>query len=203
MVDGCTWFTFTPPEVTIASATGLGPVTDTVKPFSISSSARRWALVTELAFSPAGISSRSSITGTMLWGTRPASIFSKSRLGFSPRSRRMRASSFSRSSAGFRSMDRRYCSRSQCRRWALADSTRGPGHAEVGEQQLAEIPELHLILPVQGRQLHIFQGQALHPATGIVPADQRHQGAAGRHDPVAQRPGPCGIRRRWSRWRDS
>ena len=26
----------------------------------------------------------------------------------------------------------------------------------------------------------------LHPATGIVPADQRHQGAAGRHDPVAQ-----------------
>ena len=126
MVDGCTWFTFTPPEVTIASATGLGPVTDTVKPFSSSSRARRWALVTELAFSPAGISSRSSITGTMLWGTRPASIFSKSRLGFSPRSRRMRASSFSRSSAGFRSMDRRYCSRSQCRRWALADSTRGP-----------------------------------------------------------------------------
>ena len=49
-----------------------------------------------------------------------------SRFGFSPMSRRMRLSSFCWSSAGFRSMDRRYCSLSQRRRWALADSISGP-----------------------------------------------------------------------------
>ena len=110
----------------MASATGRGPVRDTVKCFSSCTRWRRCSFVRLLAFSPSGSARRRSSTGTMLRCTSPDRILAISRLGFSPTSRRMRASSFCSSSAGFRSMDRVYCSLSQRRRWALADSISGP-----------------------------------------------------------------------------
>ena len=91
----------------MASATGRGPVTGMVKRFSSCTSARRCSLVTALACCWGSIPRRFSITGTMLWGTRPEKMRSTLRLGASPRSRRMRLSSFCSFSAGFKSMLRR------------------------------------------------------------------------------------------------
>ncbi len=67
MLLGFTSPTLTPPEVTMASATGRGPVMDSLKCFSSCSSARRCSFFSELAFSSGESPSRRHITGTMLW----------------------------------------------------------------------------------------------------------------------------------------
>ena len=61
-----------------------------------------------------------------------------------------------------------------------------PRHAEMGEQQLAELPEHRLFLPVVHRQLHVPQAQPLHVRAVAPGAHQRHQRAAGRHHRVPQ-----------------
>ena len=104
MVFGVTSPTFTPPAVMIASLTGRGPVSSSVKCFSTCTSARRCSFVRLLAFSLPVSPARRSTTGAMLWGTSPAAMVPISRLGFSPMSRSTRASSFCSSSAGFRSI---------------------------------------------------------------------------------------------------
>ena len=61
------------------------------------------------------------------------------------------------------------------------------GHPEVGKQQLAEIPEHRLFLPVVYRHCHVPQAQALHSRTVLARAHQRHQRAPQRHNGVSQR----------------
>ena len=63
MVLGWTSRTATPPAVTMASSTGLGPRMATEKPLVSSRSRRRWVRVTELARVSGEISARSTITG--------------------------------------------------------------------------------------------------------------------------------------------
>ena len=89
----------------MASATGRGPVMDSLKCFSSCSSARRCSFFSELAFSSGESPSRRHITGTMLWGSSEDSTFSMFRLLCSRSSRSSRSSSFSSERAGFRSME--------------------------------------------------------------------------------------------------
>ena len=105
MVPGFTSPTFTPPEVTMASATGLGPETDRVKCFSSCKRARRCSFLKEFALSSGSICSRVQSTGTMLVGTSDKRTFSMLRLLCSRSSRKSRSSSFSSERAGFRSID--------------------------------------------------------------------------------------------------
>ena len=66
------------PEVTMASSTPRGPVTVTVKFFSVSSSRRRCSFVITFALVSAGMPVRRTITGIMLRGTSPPRTLSKS-----------------------------------------------------------------------------------------------------------------------------
>lgn len=82
-------------------------------------------------------------------------------------------------------MHSRYFSRSQCRKWALADgSTSGPD-TEVGEQPAPRNPGTAPYSSRSEPSAPHFSEPVLHPAVAII-ADQGHQRPAGRYDPVAQ-----------------
>ena len=116
----------TPPEVTIASVTGLVPHTETGNALKSRKSAWRCSLVMEFTFVSGAMPDSFIRTGIIAFPARSPRAFAKSRFMYFSKSRKSLASSFFSSSAGFKSISKRYLHSPKRRICALAESTKGP-----------------------------------------------------------------------------